>query len=335
MIKTDLSELKDFKIGQTEDKEAMTGVTVIISEEGAVTGVDVRGGSPGTRDTDALDPKANREFVHAVVLAGGSAFGMDACSGVMEVLERNGIGRPVRFTVVPNVCAAVLFDFGLGSYKVRPDKEMGIKCCETALRDPNYRSGNYGAGTGATLGKRNGIDHAMKGGIGCSVLKQGELVVGAVMAVNCVGDVRKDGKTIAGTRDDSGKGFLDPEELIVQSYDVVKDYFRDGPNAGNKEEDQDDSGNTVIGCIMTNAILNKAQANKLASHGHNGLARAIYPAHTVTDGDTIFAMASGKVRASFDAVAIMAARACQEAIVDAVMSADSVEGLPAAKDMKG
>lgn len=166
MEKINLKDINEFLVGQAEDKEAMTGCTVIISKEGAVTAVDVRGGSPGTRDTDALDPLCNREVVHSVVLSGGSSFGLDAACGVSEFLEEKGIGRNVGVTYIPNVCEAVLFDLCLGRSDVRPDKEMGKRACENAFNGDEFKSGNHGAGTGASIGKALGNDHAMKGGIG-------------------------------------------------------------------------------------------------------------------------------------------------------------------------
>ena len=330
METVNLKALTKFRVGQYEDEDAMTGVTVIVAPEGAVPGVDVRGGSPSTRDTDSLSPLANREFVHAVMLAGGSAFGLDASAGVMEVLEKNRIGRDVKYTVIPNVCGAILFDLGIGSTDIRPDKAMGMEATSRALKGQEFLSGNHGAGTGATIGKRNGLSHAMKGGIGCSVLRQGELVAGAIIAVNCVGDIHENGRIIAGARTDDNRNFADCEEMILEAYSVNKDYFKDGAEAGKKEVD--DPGNTVIGCIMTNARLNKAQVNKLASCGHNGLARTIYPTHTVSDGDTLFPLASGEVEANPDSVAILAVRAVEKAIIDAVSSAETWGDFQSLKD---
>ena len=331
MEKVSLSALDKFKVGQYEDQEGMTGVTVIVAPEGAVPGVDVRGGSPSTRDTDSLSPVANREFVHAVMLAGGSAFGLDASAGVMEVLEKNGIGRDVRYTVIPNVCGAILFDLGIGKPGIRPDLAMGREASLRALNGQEFLSGNHGAGTGATIGKRNGLKNAMKGGIGCSVLKQGDLVAGAIIAVNCVGDIHENGKIIAGARSDDGHSFADSEKMVLEAYNISKDYFKDGAEAGTR---YDDGGNTVIGCIMTNAVLSKAQVNKLASQGHNGLARTIYPTHTVSDGDTMFALASCEVEATPDSVAILAVRAVERAIIDAVRSAETWGDFLSLKDFE-
>ncbi len=314
-----VKEIKGFKLGQAQNLEAATGCTVVICEKGAVCGVDVRGGSPGTRDTDALNPVNNREKVHAVVLAGGSTFGLDAAGGVMRYLEEKKIGRDVGVTVVPNVCSAILFDLKCGDYRIRPDARMGYAACRDAFENTLWESGNYGAGTGATIGTTCGIERAMKGGIGRSAFRYGELVVGAVIAVNCVGDIydNQTGKIIAGIRTEDGKHFADSEKVILERFQTKNDLF---------------SGNTVIGTIISNAKLNKAQCTKLAAVAHNGLVRCIRPAHTIYDGDTIFAMCTGEVEATLDAVGILACKAVEHAILDAVRSADSYGGYVAAKD---
>ncbi len=306
MEKIEITELADFLVGQAQDETAMTGCTVVIAPEGAACGVDVRGGSPGTRDTDALDPLCNRKVVHAVVLSGGSAFGLDAAGGVMRVLEEKRIGRDVGVTVVPNVSQAILFDLHCGDSRVRPDAAMGAAAAENAFRREPFRSGNYGAGTGATVGKSLGLKNAMKGGVGCAAFRHGELMAGAVFAVNCVGDILENGKIIAGVRRDGGLEFYGSEEAILSAYVAEKDLFK---------------GNTVIGCIFTNAALTKAQAARLAGQGHNAIARAVRPAHSIYDGDTVFAMCSGRVSATPDSVGILAAHAAEAAIVDAVKSA--------------
>ena len=188
-----IHEIPGFSFGQVQDLAAGTGCTVILCPEGGVTGVDVRGGSPGTRDTDALNPVCNREVVHAVVLTGGSAFGLDAAGGVMKKLEEVGVGRDVMVTVVPNVCAAVLFDLKFGSMEIRPDGAMGYAACEAALRELPFQEGNFGAGTGCTIGKIRGAQFSMKGGIGACAFRQGDLMVGAVVACNAMGDVLESG----------------------------------------------------------------------------------------------------------------------------------------------
>jgi len=321
MREINIGEIQGFRIGHAQDFDAATGCTIIICEKGAVCGVDVRGGSPGTRDTDALNPVNNREKVHAVLLSGGSSFGLDAAGGVMDFLEKRKIGRNVAVTVVPNVCAAVLFDLKCGSSHVRPNFEMGYTACVNAFSGMEWLSGNYGAGTGATIGKFGGIKYAMKGGIGSFAFSHHELYVGAVIAVNCVGDIYdyEAGKIIAGARTVDGKGFVDSEQLILNKYSNNNDIF---------------GGNTIIGCIITNARLNKSQATKLASLGHNGISRVVRPAHTVFDGDTVFTMCTGEIASTLDAVGILASRAIEYAIVDAVKSAESYDNFPALKDLE-
>ena len=311
MEKIELTELTDFRVGQAQDLTAMTGCTVVIAPEGAVTGVDVRGCSPGTRETDALHPQAGRRVLYAVVLSGGSSFGLDAASGVMELLEERRIGRSIGMTVVPSVSGAILFDLHCGDWRVRPDAAMGRLAAENALRGEPFRSGNYGAGTGATIGKSLGLTNAMKGGVGAAAFRQGELAVGAVFAVNCVGDVVENGAIIAGARKNGSLEFADSELAILESYRADKDLFTGG------------STNTVIGCIFTNAVLTKGQATLLAGQGHNAIARAVRPAHSAFDGDTVFAMCSGRVTATPDSVSVLAARAAEAAILDAVKTADA------------
>ncbi len=322
----DIGDIPGFLLGQAQNRQAGTGCTVILCPQGAVCGVDVRGGSPGTRDTDALDPTCNREVVHSVLLTGGSAYGLDAAGGVMRALEARGIGRNVSVTVVPNVCAAVLFDLKCGSVDIRPDIAMGQEAAEHALAGGPFQPGSYGGGTGATVGKINGLPSAMKGGIGAAAFAYGDLLVGAVVAVNCVGDVVEDGKILAGCRDFAQKAFVGSEEVFLARYQNRKDVFSGAAAEG--------EGNTVIGCILTNARLTKAQATKLASIGQNGIARAVRPAHTSFDGDTLFAMCSGEVAADPDAVGILAARAVEEAIRDGIRKAESLHGYVALCDLK-
>lgn len=306
-----LSEIQDFLIGQEQDYKAMTGCTAIIAPEGAVCGVDIRGGSPVTRDTAALNPLCNRKEVHAVMLAGGSSFGLEAAGGLMYLLEEKKIGRNVGVTVIPNVCSAILFDLKCGDSSIRPNAEMGRKTGENALKKLPFQSGNYGAGTGATLGTFCGTNNAMKGGIGCAAYLQGDLMAAAVIAVNCIGDIVENGKIIAGARKSNSYDFANSENVILDSYTDGTDFFS--------------GGNTVIGCIMTNAILTKAQATKVSGNGQNAIARTVYPAHTMYDGDTIFTLSSGKVSATLDAVGILASHAVQSAIIDAVKAADTFE----------
>jgi L-aminopeptidase/D-esterase-like protein len=311
MEKVPITNIDGFRFGNAGN--AGTGCTVIVSEAGAVCGVDVRGGSPGTRDTDALSPLAARKVVHAILLTGGSAFGLAAADGVTRFLEERQIGRDVGITVVPNVCAAVLFDLKPG--KLRPDAAMGYAACEAAFRGDAFLGGQTGAGAGATVGKARGIEHCMKGGLGWAAFKVGGLIAGAVAAVNSIGNIVENGRVIAGARADDG-GFSDAEETILENYAESRDFFSgksDGPADGKAE-----GMNTTLVCIVCNARLDKAGATRLAGAGHDGIARVIRPAHLLYDGDTVFALASGKIDAAPDAVGILARRAVEAAIVNAV-----------------
>jgi len=264
-------DIEGFKIGHEEDLAAATGCSVIICEKGAIAGVDVRGGAPGTRETDLLDPVNLVQKIHSVVLAGGSAFGLDASSGVMKYLEERGIGFDVGVTNVPIVSSAVLFDLGIGSSKLRPDKAMGYRACLKSEDNIKYKDGNIGAGTGATIGKIAGPAYSMKGGLGTFALQVGDLKIGSLVAVNCLGDVYDNGKIVGGSLSDDKGSFIDTEKIMIEKYDKSKNLF---------------SGNTTIGVVITNAKLNKAEAKKIASMAHNGYGRAIRPAHTMFDGDT-------------------------------------------------
>jgi L-aminopeptidase/D-esterase-like protein len=321
--KIDIRNIAGFRIGQEQNFEAGTGCTVIICEEGAVCGVDVRGGSPGTRDTDALSPLNNRKHVHAVMLSGGSSFGLDAAGGAMRFLEERGIGRDVEVARVPNVCAAILFDLKCGSSRIRPDGAMGYAACENAFRGGAFQSGNFGAGTGATVGKSRGIRYAMKGGIGAAAFRHGDLAVGAVAAVNCVGNIVNNGAVIAGALGDDRRSFADSERIILESYRSDRDFFSDA-----------DGGNTVLGCIIANAAFDKAGATRLAGQGQNAIARCIRPAHSIFDGDTVFALCSGAVKTTIDAAGILCAAAMEAAIIDAALNARSLGGYPALADLR-
>ena len=319
MEKIEIMDIPGIRIGHAQDEEAATGCTVVICEKGATAGVDVRGGSPGTRETDALDPVNNRKEIHAVLLAGGSAFGLDAAGGVMRYLEERHVGRDVGVTCIPNVCGAILFDLKCGDYRIRPDAEMGYKACVNAGTVP-LAEGSVGAGTGCTVGKILGQAFAMKGGIGTCAFRQGELLVGAVVAVNCVGDIydRESGRIIAGVLRKGSSLPGNTEDIILSDYASMTDFF---------------SGNTVIGCVVTNAKLDKAKANKLASVSQNGIARAVRPAHSIFDGDTVFTMCTGETEANLDAVGILSAYAVEQAILRAVKHAESICGYPAYKDL--
>lgn len=321
MNEISIKEIKNIKIGQTQDVNAGTGCTVIICENGAPTGLDVRGGGPASRESELLKAEANAQFIHAVVLSGGSAFGLDAAGGVMQYLEEHGIGFDVGVTKVPLVSQACLFDLTVGDTFTRPDKKMGYEACVNAENGGNYQDGNYGAGTGATVGKLFNMDYCMKSGIGSYAVSVGELQVGAIVAVNALGDIYdwKEGKKIAGLLDESKKGFRSTTEEMYKKYDVIENKF---------------TGNTTIGIIITNAKFDKTKLNKIAGMTHNGYARAIHPVHTSADGDSIFAMSVGEVEADMDMVGTLASDVMAEAIIRAVNSADSAYGYIAAKDIR-
>jgi len=318
MKQIQFTEIEGIEVGHAQNPEAATGCTVILCKEGATAGVDVRGGAPGTRETDLLNPVNMVQKIHAVMLAGGSAFGLDAASGIMTFLEENNIGFDVGVTHVPIVCGAVLFDLTLGDFKIRPDKDMGYQACRNAT-DQACPQGNVGAGTGATVGKILGMDRAMKSGLGAYALQVGDLKVGALVAVNCLGDVMDPltGEKLAGPLQEDGRTLADTETIMIKAYAEKKNLF---------------SGNTTIGVIATNACLDKAQAAKLASMAHNGYARTMRPAHTMVDGDTIFALATGGVGADLSVIGLLAARAMERAVVEAVKNTSALCGLKCYSD---
>ncbi|MGI5873286.1 MAG: P1 family peptidase [Bacillota bacterium] len=299
-----IQELDGFYIGNAEDLQGGTGCTAIYCPKGAVTGVDVRGGGPATRETDLLDPVNMVETVHCVMLSGGSAYGLAAADGAMAYMEDHGVGFDVGIGVVPIVPSACLFDLNVGEPGCRPDKSMGYRALVSAEKN-DAKEGIHGAGTGATVGKLCGPERSMKSGLGIYAEQAGELKVGAVVAVNALGDVIQEGsnKPLA--------GLLNEEKTAVASTLTALETIAD-------EGFSVFRGNTTLGCIITNAALTKAQAKKVAMMAHNGYARAIHPVHTSADGDTIFAMARGEVAAHIDVVGAMAAEVMATAIRRAV-----------------
>lgn len=320
MKEISIKEIENIIIGQAEDAAAGTGCTVVICEQGAPAGLDVRGGGPASRESQLLKAEANAQFIHAVVLGGGSAFGLDAAGGVMKYLEEHGIGFDVGVTKVPLVCQASLFDLTVGDTYRRPDKQMGYDACENAQNGGNYQDGNHGAGTGATVGKFYNMDYCMKSGIGSYAVQVGDLKVGAIVAVNALGDIYdwKNGEQVAGLLNEAKTGLRPTTEEMYKKYTVVENKF---------------TGNTTIGIIITNAKFDKAKLNKIASMTHNGYARAIRPVHTSADGDSIFAMSVGQVAADMDMVGTLAADVMAEAILRGVRAAESAYGYPAVKDL--
>ncbi len=306
-----------------------TGCTVVLAREGAVGGVDVRGGAPGTREIALLDPVNTVDVVHAVVLSGGSAFGLDAASGVMRYLDEHDVGYRVGTKVVPIVVGAILFDLGLeGETKIRPGPDCGYAAAAAASGGP-VAEGNVGAGAGATVGKLAGMGRAMKGGFGtASVTLPDGLVVAAAVAVNALGDVvdPATGRVVAGVRTSDGSGLADARRLLRAAGQA--EGAPDAPAA---------AGNTTIGVVATNARLTKAQATKMAQMAQDGLARTIYPAHTPYDGDTVFALATGTHEGAVDLVRLgaLAAEVLAEAVLRAVRAAQGLPGLPAVRDLVG
>lgn len=320
MKKIKFTEIAGFQTGEATDAENGTGVTVVISPAGATAGVDVRGGGPATRETDLLDPAKMVQKINAVVLSGGSAFGLEASSGIMKYCKEKGYGFGLKEFTVPIVSQASLFDLGCGNSQAYPDREMGYEAAVNSEKN-EFTSGNYGAGTGASVGKALGFDKAMKSGQGACAFELGDLQVGAIVAVNACGDVfYPDSKErIAGIYDAQTKTEVNTEEAILA---LASQQF------GNRAE------NTTIACIITNADFDQAQMTKLAAMAQNALARTIRPVHTPSDGDTVFAMSTNQVEANIDVVAIMAIQALEGAIVDAVTSAEAAYGLPSWSSLK-
>ena len=316
-----INEIEPVKIGQVENSAAGTGCTVFVCPEGMRAGLDVRGGGPAGRETQLLNPLMAAQEIHAVVLAGGSAFGLEAANGVMNCLEERDIGFDVGVTKVPLVVQSSLFDLTVGDTFTRPDAKMGYEAAKQALEDPNYRDGNYGAGCGCTVGKIGGMETCMKTGIGSYAVQIENLKVGAVVAVNALGDIFdwKTGEQIAGLLTEDKKGFRSTEEVLRSSIEAVENRFVE---------------NTTLGIVITNAAFDKAALCKIAGMAHDGYARSIRPVHTSADGDSIYAVSVGEVKADRDVIGVFAAEVISEAIKRAVKSADSAYGFPSAGGLK-
>jgi len=319
-----LTDVAGIEVGHWTDETAATGCTVVLCREGAVGGVDVRGSAPGTRETDLLRPINLVQQAHAILLTGGSAYGLDAASGVMRWLEEQSIGFNAGVAVVPIVPAAVLFDLGLGQAGVRPDSEAGYAACQAATSGP-VPEGSVGAGTGATVGKLLGLAMATKSGLGTAARRIGnsdrpdKITVGALVAVNAFGDVLNptNGQIIAGCRNPQGTGFLNT--LDRMHGDVSQTAFGF-------------AGNTTLAVVATDAVLSKEAANKMAQMAHDGLAQTIRPVHTMFDGDTVFALATGRQTApqvNVSVIGAVAAAVLAAAVVRAVQQATSLAGVPA------
>jgi L-aminopeptidase/D-esterase-like protein len=320
-----IADVPGVKVGHHTRTDRPTGCTVILTEAGATAGVDVRGSAPGTRETDLLSPTNSVQTVNAIVLSGGSAFGLDTATGVMRFLEERNAGFKIgKLGVVPIVPAAILMDLGVGDFKIRPTAEDGYAAAKAAGSGA-IEEGNVGAGAGATIGKMFGQGFAMKSGLGTASVKIADtgIVVGAIVAVNAVGDVidPATGRIVAGARSEGNKGFRDSMNAILNGYRVVVQ----------------PAANTTIGCVATNAPFTKSQMTKIAQMAHDGYARAINPVHTMGDGDTIFALSTGtaaNVHADVSAIGAIAAVVMSRAIVRAAMNASSLTNpnLPAYKD---
>ena len=331
-----ITDVAGLRVGHCTDTRRPTGCTVILTPEGAVAGVDVRGAAPGTRETELLSPLNAVEHVHALLLSGGSAFGLDAAGGVMRWLDERGFGvqvgpatshepsaRPIRVPIVP---AAILFDLWIGDASIRPDAASGYAACQAASSAP-VTEGNVGAGTGAAVGKLFGIGRAMRGGIGSASVTVGGITVGALVAVNAIGDVidPTTGRVVAGARTPDGTALFGTMQALLR---------------GEAPSPLQPGTATTIGVVATDAVLTKAQANKMAQMAHDGLARTINPVHTMTDGDTLFALATGRSgrTASLTLIGALGAEVMATAVLRAVRAATRLSGpglpdLPAAGDL--
>ena len=320
MTEIPVTEIENIRIGQVENAEAATGCTVFICPEGMRAGLDVRGGGPAARESQLLNPLMSAQVIHAIVLAGGSAYGLGTANGVMTYLEERGIGFDVGVTKVPLVAQSDIFDLTVGDTFVRPDAGMGYEAADLALNSPNYRDGNYGAGCGATVGKAAGMDYCMKTGIGSYAVQLGELKIGAIVVLNALGDVFdwKTGRQVAGLLTEDRTALRSTSDLMKASTQVVENKF---------------TGNTTLAVVMTNAYFEKAQLCKIAGMAHDGYARSIRPVHTSADGDSIYAVSLGNVQADQDLIGSLAAEVVSEAILRAVTQAESAYGYPAARDL--
>lgn len=317
-----ITEFKNINIGHAQDYDGGTGCTVIICKEPAAAGVDVRGGGPASRETQTINPMMSIETINAVVLAGGSAFGLDAAGGVMKYLEEKGVGFDVGVTKVPIVCQSDLFDLTVGSCNVRPDFDMGYAACINSEKN-NPLQGCIGAGTGATVGKILGMQRCTKSGIGMYAVQLGELMVGAVVAVNSLGDVfeHESGRKIAGVLDDTCCTLDEKtcEEYMYELYNGSKNQF---------------AFNTTIGVVITNAKFSKTHMTKIAQMAQNGYARSISPVHTMLDGDTVYALSVGEIDADINLAGTLSAYAASKAIENAVNYSKSMFGFKAVCDLK-
>ena len=313
-----IMEIGGFRVGHAQNAEAGTGCTVLLMDEMSPAGADVRGGGPASRETQLLSPLAHAEAVNAILLSGGSAFGLDAAGGVMKYLSERGIGFETGIGKVPLVIESCLFDLGVGRADVRPDAEMAYEACENASHDAP-EEGNIGAGTGCSVGKYRGMERAMKSGFGTFAIEVGPFKVGALAAVNALGDIYEDGQQMA--------GLLNAEKTALSN--TLNELFADVEAASKLT-----NANTTLGIIVTNAKMTKTQLTKVAGMAHNGYARAIRPVHTMADGDSIYAVSTGGIPGDVNLIGSMAAYVMERAIVRAVRSAQGAYGLLSYNDLK-
>ena len=318
MKEISVMEIGGFKVGHAQNEDAATGCTIILCDKMSPAGLDVRGGGPASRESQVLSPGAAADAINAVLLSGGSAFGLDAAGGVQKYLEERDIGFDVGVTKVPLVSQSCLFDLTVGSVSVRPDAKMAYQACENASYNAPAQ-GNFGAGTGCSIGKYRGMERAMKSGFGTYAIQAGDIKVGALVAVNALGDIYDaNGKQIAGLLNADKNGLCSTIEELLDDVSIPQNLF---------------SGNTTLGVIVTNAKLNKTQLTKIAGMTHNGYARAIRPVHTNVDGDSIYALSLGDVLGDVNVVGTMAAMVMEKAIVNAVTSAKAAYGLTAFENL--
>lgn len=324
-----ITDIEGFAIGHAQDDAHATGCTVILCPGGAPAGVDIRGGGPASRETPLLNPLQACEAIHGVLLSGGSAYGLDAAGGVMRFLEEKGIGLSIGSGVVPLVCQSDIFDLGLVDFYTRPDQAMAYAACEDAWQRKlaleegqpiSLPEGNVGVGTGATVGKLCGAERMMKSGVGTFACQVGALKVGAIVCVNALGDVFhcQTHAPLAGPLSETRDCVISSTETMIQGYALQSLAM---------------ASNTTIGCIVTNAAFDKAQMNKIAALAQNGLVRTIDPVHTTADGDSIYALSYGQLKADLNLVGTLAAHCAAEAVNAAVLRADARYGLLCASDL--
>lgn len=316
-----LTDVNNIKVGHAEYMEAATGVTVVtLGKKGMMAGVDIRGSAPGTREIALLNPLCFMDKVNAIVLSGGSAFGLDSCSGVVKYLEENDIGYNTGAVKVPIVCGAVLYDLNIGDPKIRPDNALGYLAAKKA-NNTEQLQGNVGAGTGATVGKILGHKKAMKSGLGSASIKAGKLIVSAMVAVNAVGSIYDytTNELMAGPYKKSENKIYETTDILYKHSNLINMFFR----------------NTTIGIVATNAKLDKVACNKVAQMANNGYARSIKPVNTLLDGDAIFTVSSGEITANTNIVGTMAAEVMSQAIYNAIINAESMFDVPSYTEIKG